>query len=146
MQFDIQVYLPDLLLYTLDQLTMAHTVEGRVPMLRTDFVNDCFNFHPKMHVNATKTKLLMREMAKDRLDPRTLIAKKQGFSGPVKHWIINNKKEFKERVMAAKEIPYLSQLNVEQYWKDENSINVKSSTEIFAIFCLSTWYHNKLTN
>ena len=146
MQFDIQVYLPDLLLYTLDQLTMAHTVEGRVPMLRTDFVNDCFNFHPNMHVNATKTKLLMREMAKDRLDPRTLIAKKQGFSGPVKHWILNNKKDFKERVMAAKEIPYLSQLNVEQYWKDENSINVKSSTEIFTIFCLSTWYHNKLKN
>lgn len=146
MHFDIQVYLPDLLLYTLDQLTMAHTVEGRVPMLRTDFINDCFNYHPKMHVKANRTKLLMREMAKDRLDPRTLTAKKQGFSGPVKHWILNNKKEFKERVMAAKDIPYLSQLNVEQYWKDEKSIHVNSSTEIFAIFCLSTWYYNKLNN
>jgi asparagine synthase (glutamine-hydrolysing) len=146
MHFDIQVYLPDLLLYTLDQLTMAHTVEGRVPMLRTDFINDCFNYHPKMHVKANRTKLLMREMAKDRLDPRTLTAKKQGFSGPIKHWILNNKKEFKERVMAAKDIPYLSQLNVEQYWKDEKSIHINSSTEIFAIFCLSTWYYNKLNN
>jgi len=144
MHFDIQVYLPDLLLYTLDQLTMAHTIEGRVPMLSTDFINDCFNYHPKMHVNATRTKVLMREMAKDRLDPRTLTAKKQGFSGPIIHWILNNKIKFKERVMAAREIPYLSQLNVERYWKDKNSINVNSSTEIFTIFCLSTWYHNKL--
>jgi asparagine synthase (glutamine-hydrolysing) len=143
MHFDLQVYVPDLLLYTLDQLTMASTVEGRVPLLNTNFIRESYNLHPSMHVTATKTRLLMREMAKQRIDPRTLIMKKQGFSGPVKHWINSNEKLFKERVMAVREIPFLEDLKVDHYWQQSNKDTPVLRAEIFMLFCLSTWYQNR---
>jgi asparagine synthase (glutamine-hydrolysing) len=143
MHFDLQVYVPDLLLYTLDQLTMASTVEGRVPLLNTEFIRASYNLHPDMHVTATKTRLMMREMAKGRLDPQTFLAKKQGFSGPVRHWVSNNEKLFKERVMAVREIPFLEGLKVDHYWNKENQEDSLLRSEIFTLFCLSTWYQNK---
>jgi len=146
MHFDLQVYVPDLLLFTLDQLTMANTVEGRVPLLNTEFIKACYNLHPAMHVTATKTRLMMRQMAKDRLLPDTLNAKKQGFSGPVKYWINKNENVFKERVMAIREIPNFQGINVEHYWTKENRENPILKSEIFTLFCLSTWYHNKIKN
>lgn len=143
MHFDLQVYLPDLLLYTLDQLTMASTVEGRVPLLNTNFIEASYNLHPNMHVTSTKTRLLMREMAKQRIDPRTLTMKKQGFSGPVRHWVNSNEKLFKERVMSVREIPFLEDLEVDHYWKESNKDNPLLRSEIFTLFCLATWYQNK---
>lgn len=143
MHFDLQVYVPDLLLYTLDQLTMASTVEGRVPLLNTEFIKASYNLHPDMHVTTTKTRLMMREMAEGRVDPQTLQAKKQGFSGPVRHWINNNEQLFKERVMAVREIPLLKDLKVDHYWNKENKDNALLRSEIFTLFCLSTWYQNK---
>ncbi len=143
MHFDLQVYIPDLLLYTLDQLTMASTVEGRVPMLNTDFIKASYNLHPDMHVLGNTTRLVMRTMAKTRLDPLTLTTKKQGFSGPVKHWINSNEKTFKERVMAVNELPFLSDIKLDQYWLPENKDNPIFRSEIFLLYCLSTWYQNR---
>ena len=81
MQFDLQVYLPDLLLMLLDQLTMAHTVEGRVPLLDIDLLTASFSLDPSLHARPTSpdTRCLMRRMAAGQLDERTFTARKQGF-------------------------------------------------------------------
>lgn len=140
MRFDLQVYLPDLLLLLLDQLTMAHTVEGRVPLLDADLVAASYALPSSMHARPGETKRLMRRMATDRLDPRTLRAPKQGFSGPVAQWVSRNAGVFRDRTLAVREIPGLERIPVERLWTNDGRNRPRRMSELFSLFCLSTWY------
>jgi asparagine synthase (glutamine-hydrolysing) len=145
MSFDLQVYLPDLLLLTLDQLTMAHTVEGRVPLLDIDLINASYSLDPELHAIPTQstTRRLMRAMAVGRVDPRTFSSRKLGFSGPVRDWVKCNSAVFKEVVLAARDIPELRGLPFEALWKSgERNQDPSWAKDMFAIYCFSRWYHN----
>lgn len=144
MSFDLQVYLPDLLLMTLDQLTMAHTVEGRVPLLDIELIKASYSLSPELHASPTKstTRRLMREMAVARVDPRTFTARKQGFSGPVRYWIAHNSAVFKEVIMAAREIPEIRGWPIEELWKSgEREQTPAWAKDMFTLYCFSRWYH-----
>jgi asparagine synthase (glutamine-hydrolysing) len=143
MQFDLQVYLPDLLLFLLDQLTMAHTVEGRVPLLDTELIAASYALQPALHADPAKseTRCLMRRMAQERLDPRTFTARKQGFSGPVRAWINANRDIFRARTMSARDIPELAHLQPERWWADPSAEqNPYWAQEVFMLYCFTTWY------
>jgi asparagine synthase (glutamine-hydrolysing) len=142
MTFDLKVYLPDLLLMLLDQLTMAHTIEGRVPLIDVDLVTASFALPATLHATADRTKLLMRRMAANRVDPRTLTAPKQGFSGPIWRWIADNRELFRERTMAVREVPGCQHLPVDALWSEPKAAEThRWSTEVFLLFVLSTWFH-----
>ncbi len=143
MAFDLQVYLPDLLLSLLDQITMAHTIEGRVPLLDLNLLSASYSLQANLHANPTQstTRKLMRLMAKNKLDPQTFTAPKQGFSGPVKRWIEENKNQFKERTMTLRAIDGLEFLNPELWWTNSSLMNSPAwAHEIFLMYCLATWY------
>jgi asparagine synthase (glutamine-hydrolysing) len=142
MEFDLQVYLPDLLLMLLDQLTMAHTVEGRVPLLDVDLIAASYALAPELHANPrhAQTRMLMRRMAAGKLDERTFTARKQGFSGPVRSWIDSNRAIFRERVMACREVPGLERLQPDAWWKSGAEHNPYWAQEVFLLYCFTTWY------
>ena len=143
MLFDLQVYLPDLLLSVLDQITMSHTIEGRVPLLDLDLVSESYSLQANLHANPTQatTRKLMRLMAKNKLDPKTYTAPKQGFSGPVKRWIEENSEQFRDRTMTLKYIEGLEYLNPELWWTDPKLKNDPAwAHEVFLMYCLATWY------
>ncbi len=145
MSFDLQVYLPDLLLMTLDQLTMAHTVEGRVPLLDLDLINASYSLDPELHASPTQSesRRLMRGMAVGRLDSRTFTSRKLGFSGPVRYWVTHNIAIFREVIMAAREIPELRGWPIEKLWKSGEKDQTPSWTkDMFILYCFSRWYHN----
>jgi len=148
MQFDLQVYLPDLLLMLLDQLTMAHTVEGRVPLLDVPLVTASYSFSAELHANpfSAERRRLMKRMAQGRLDPQTFTAPKQGFSGPVLSWIRNNQSRFMEVVMGARNIPVLSHLPLEQLWNvGQKRQDPFWAPEVFSLYCFSAWYHARVS-
>lgn len=145
MFFDLQVYLPDLLLMLMDQLTMAHTIEGRVPFLDINLISTSLSLNPSYHAKGQQTRILQRKMAKNMVDERTYSAKKQGFSGPVPHWIDNNLNKFKEKVMAIREIPGLEKLPVERICKSGiTSENQFWHNDMFSLYCLSVWYQGNV--
>lgn len=143
MQFDFQVYLPDLLLMLLDQLTMVHTVEGRVPLLDVDLIRASFSLSPELHASpkGRTTRRLMREMAVGRVDQRTFSARKMGFSGPVLSWVLNNSAAFKDGVMQARENPVTCGLPVEKLWNEGQKRPDHSwGMDMFSIYCFTRWY------
>lgn len=141
MSFDLQVYLPDMLLLLLDQLTMASTVEGRVPYLDISLVKANLSINPQFHCNGKETKIVQKLIAKGKIDERTYSASKQGFSGPVPHWIENNFDHFKEQVFALKKIDIFSDYNFELVFKSNSSqLGYKDYYDIFSLYCFSLWY------
>ena len=142
MCFDLRVYLPDLLLMLLDQLTMAHTVEGRVPLLDVDLIAASYRLPAALHASSHTTRRLMRRMAVDRVDPQTLHAVKQGFSGPMGRWMTDNRDIARERTMAVRSIPALAAMPVEELWAAGASERYpRWAMEVFSLFAFSTWYY-----
>lgn len=75
--FDLNYYMESVLL-TVDRLSMAHTIEVRVPFLDNDLVDFCLSLPHKFRFN----KELLRRAFKDLLPKEILNGKKQGFSSP----------------------------------------------------------------
>lgn len=139
---DIDLYLPDLLLMLFDQISMAHTIEGRVPYLDIDLVEESISLPPSYHISNNYTRLLQKEIGKDIIDKRTYTAKKQGFSGPFISWIDHNKRSFQDVIMTLREIDGFDQLNLEKVFSFEYQKKKRNwHNEVFSLYCLATWYN-----
>jgi asparagine synthase (glutamine-hydrolysing) len=146
MGFDMSVYLPDEILYLFDQMTMANTVEGRVPLLDKNLVEMALQFPPQSHVHQGKTKVLFREIAESYLGYEHVWRRKHGFSGPVPLWVNTNVKLFQDIARTVTEIPGLEDFNVTHYLNPSIStiLNTKDSFAIFTLYCLRRWYDAQL--
>ena len=138
MLFDLQVYLPDQLLYLLDQMTMAHTIEGRVPLLDTDVVEFAFNFHAHEHTRGGQTKAILKKVAEPYLGLAHTQRKKQGFAGSSSWWVKHNYAPFVEVIAGLAHIPYFEKFDLDDFLAQE--LNEKHSNDIFILYCFGKWY------
>jgi asparagine synthase (glutamine-hydrolysing) len=84
---DVKTYLVDDILTKLDRMSMAASLEARVPFLDHRIVEFALNLPPHMKLNGNQTKVILRKIMAGRL-PREVIEKnKEGFSIPLKHWL-----------------------------------------------------------
>lgn len=142
MDFDLLVYLPDLLLMVLDQITMANTLEGRVPLLDLELIKQARRLPAKFHAKprSKKTRRLLQKMSIHRISPNTSRLKKRGFSGPVQNWVSANQEHFYSIVSQVKiktsqnEIPLYTHL-----LKNKKTFSKQESNEVFLLYCLSKW-------
>ena len=141
MGFDLSVYLPDEILLLFDQMTMAHTIEGRVPLLDVEVVEAAFRFPPKSHVENHQTKKLFREIAANYLGESHVWRKKQGFAGPVPWWVNENLHSFRRIAMSTLDIPYMAPAE-QQIRKlcQKPEPNGQEAHALFILYCLQRWY------
>jgi asparagine synthase (glutamine-hydrolysing) len=86
MAFDFETYLPDDCLTKVDRMSMAHSIESRVPLLDHQVVELAASLPPSMKIRGDRRKHLLKELA-FRLVPRELLDRpKQGFGVPIGHW------------------------------------------------------------
>jgi len=83
---ELNTYLPEDLLTLLDRTTMAHSVEGRVPLLDHRLVEAALAVPPGIRTPGGRQKSLERAIAADFLPKSLLSAPKQGFASPVPAW------------------------------------------------------------
>jgi asparagine synthase (glutamine-hydrolysing) len=84
---DVCSYLPDDILAKVDRMSMAVSLESRVPFLDKEIVELAFQVPDRLKLRGRETKWLLKRIA-ERYVPRTAIYRpKEGFSVPLKHWI-----------------------------------------------------------
>jgi len=84
---DVKTYLVDDILTKVDRMSMAASVETRVPLLDHRIVEFALNLPPNMKIRGGRTKVILRRAMTDRLPGAVLRKPKQGFSIPLKHWL-----------------------------------------------------------
>ena len=84
---DIKTYLVDDILTKVDRMSMAASLEARVPLLDHRIVEFAVNLPPKMKIHRGNTKIILRRTMKNILPKSVLKKPKQGFSIPIKHWL-----------------------------------------------------------
>lgn len=83
---DLKYWLPDNLLERADRLTMASSIELRVPFLDQELIEFCNALHPSAKSTWLGTKNLLRETMRTRLPHEVLQRRKVGFTTPVSQW------------------------------------------------------------
>lgn len=84
---DIKTYLVEDILAKVDRMSMAASLEARVPLLDHRIVEFAVNLPTNMKMHRGQTKLILREAMAHLLPSTTLNRPKQGFSIPLKHWL-----------------------------------------------------------
>lgn len=142
MDLDLSAYLPDEIMFLFDQMTMANTVEGRVPLVDVDLVEMSLRFPPESHVRDGRTKCLFRQIAEPYLGHEHVWRKKHGFSGPVPYWVNRNRSHFQKIAGAVADIPGLEHFQLPAYLKSRESVELgqKEAFELFTLYCLVRWH------
>jgi asparagine synthase (glutamine-hydrolysing) len=83
---DLQTYLPGDILTKVDRMSMANSLEARVPLLDHPLVEFACSLPPELRFRRGTTKYLLKRVLEGRVPPQVLSRPKQGFAVPLESW------------------------------------------------------------
>jgi asparagine synthase (glutamine-hydrolysing) len=86
MRFDADTYLPEDILVKVDRMSMAHSLESRVPLLDLEVVAFAFRLPVHFKMRQGRGKHLLKELASTMLPREMVERRKQGFGVPLGVW------------------------------------------------------------
>jgi len=87
MHIDIETWLPNDVLLKADKMSMAHSLEARVPFLDHDFAEFCASIPPKLKIHWLTEKFILRRAMKGIVPDEILRRRKHGFTVSLKPWL-----------------------------------------------------------
>jgi asparagine synthase (glutamine-hydrolysing) len=86
MRFDFETYLPEDVLTKVDRMSMAHSIESRVPLLDNTVIDYAATLPARFKIRAGRRKHVLKEALRPLLPAGILDRKKQGFGIPLGTW------------------------------------------------------------
>jgi asparagine synthase (glutamine-hydrolysing) len=86
MRFDAETYLPEDVLTKVDRMSMAHSIESRVPLLDNEVVAFASSLPAAFKINDGRRKHVLKQVAAAILPAEILARRKQGFGVPLGIW------------------------------------------------------------
>ena len=90
---DLRFYLQDDILFKVDRMSMAHSLEVRAPYLDHEFVEFVCSLKPDLKLKGLTPKYILKEAAKGLLPEKIIHRAKKGFGVPIAQWINSDLKE-----------------------------------------------------
>jgi asparagine synthase (glutamine-hydrolysing) len=86
LEFDQRYYLADDILYKVDRMSMAHSLEARPPFLDPRIIDFSARLPEQFKLRGQQSKYVLRRLMQDKLPPNVLRRPKIGFDIPVHEW------------------------------------------------------------
>jgi asparagine synthase (glutamine-hydrolysing) len=93
MRFDAETYLPEDVLTKVDRMSMAHSIESRVPLLDNEVIAFAGMLPAALKIKDGRRKHILKEVAASLLPPGMVDRRKQGFGVPLGVWFRGNLRE-----------------------------------------------------
>lgn len=87
---DLKMRLPELLLMRVDKMSMAVSLEARVPFLDDRFVSYAMGIPTKLKTTKGESKYILKQAIKNIIPDNIIHRKKQGFDAPVYDWMMDD--------------------------------------------------------
>ncbi len=84
---DSKTYLPGDILTKVDRMTMANSLEARVPLLDHELIEFVVGIPSHLKMNGLETKYILKKAMEDIVPNEILYREKQGFGVPIGEWI-----------------------------------------------------------
>ena len=135
---DTKTWLTDDLLVKADKMTMANSVELRVPLLDHKVLEFAASLPGKYKVKGRTTKLIAKKTLESRVPAEILNRKKTGFPVPYESWLRGEIKDWMQDVLLDRETlsrGYFKKSGIEQLIAD-NGATGRYSKELFSLVTL----------
>jgi asparagine synthase (glutamine-hydrolysing) len=86
LDFDQRYYLSDDILYKVDRMSMAHSLEARPPFLDSRIIDFAARLPERFKLHGSTSKYVLRQLMKDKLPSNVLRRPKIGFDIPIHEW------------------------------------------------------------
>jgi asparagine synthase (glutamine-hydrolysing) len=101
---DFKLFLADDILVKVDRMSMATSLEARAPFLDKDVVELAFRMPGSLKLNGYRRKHVLKQAMADKLPPRILNRRKEGFSIPMKNWLRSELRPLMESLLSRERI------------------------------------------
>ncbi len=133
---DLKIRLPELILMRVDKMTMANSLEARVPFLDHNLVQKTIDLPKNIKIKKNNLKFLLKDIIKGLLPNEIVNRKKQGFGLPLKDWFqdglgINEKEIINEFVDRTE---FFKKQTIQKL------IDRKGDTRLWFILNLAIWW------
>jgi asparagine synthase (glutamine-hydrolysing) len=139
---DTKTWLPDDLLIKADKMTMANSLELRVPLLDHRLLEFAASLPAHYKLNGFNLKYIWKKALSKRVPNSILKRKKAGFPVPYEFWLRNNFKDQIREILTDRktmERGYFQRAAVEKLI-DANGDSGTYSKEVFSLVALELWH------
>jgi asparagine synthase (glutamine-hydrolysing) len=139
---DTKTWLPDDLLVKADKMTMANSIELRVPLLDHKMLEFAASLPTAFKVRGFRTKHILKEILYDRVPPTILNRPKTGFPIPYERWLSHDFKEYvRELLLDGRTLGrgYFRKRAVEALLA-RNAHSGDFAKEVFSLMVLELWH------
>jgi len=139
---DTKTWLPDDLLIKADRMTMANSIELRVPFLDHKVLEFAAGLAGNQKVRGFQMKYLLKKALANHVPVEILRRRKEGFANPSASWLAHDLKDMVADILLdSKSISrgYFKRQAVEQLI-NRNSKSVRNTPEVFSLVVLELWH------
>jgi len=140
---DTKIWLPDNLLMKNDKMTMAASIEGRLPLLDAQLIAYAASIPSHLKVHCGTTKYILKRAYADFLPEAILKRRKMGFNVPIGNWFRSVLRAFltdlllSERMRSRGIVEYKV---VEQMLRDHMRGRSNYQAQLFLLASLELWF------
>ncbi len=143
MQFlDLNLWLPGDILLKADKMSMAHSIELRVPFLDKEVIKVASSLPKLQRVNKIDTKYALRKAAGDILPEEWANRPKVGFPVPIRYWFrtLDNYNRIKEKFASDTANTFFHTDQLMSYLDEHFQNKANHARYIWTVFVFLTWY------
>ncbi|TAJ07290.1 MAG: asparagine synthase (glutamine-hydrolyzing) [Nitrospirae bacterium] len=143
MGLDLQTYLPDDLLRMGDRLSMAHSLELRVPFCDHELLAFACSLPPSVRFDGWTLKGFMRKALGRFLPPAILNAPKRGFQVPIARWLREDLREMVRDLLSDETVRrrgYVKPEYVRWLLREHDAGRRNFADQIYAMVVLELWH------
>jgi asparagine synthase (glutamine-hydrolysing) len=130
----------------MDIATMAHSLEGRSPLLSRELMEYVPGLDDKFKVQGSRTKYILRKLATKYLPSELIDQPKRGFEIPLKKWIDHELKDLvADHILPASSFSssFARKGFIQDLWdRKTGASDEKRAKMIWTFFALEVWYKN----
>ena len=146
---DIKTVLPNDYLTKVDRMSMANSLEVRVPFLDHKLLNFAMSISSKYKVRGLTTKYLLKKIMKDKLPKEIIEGRKKGFSIPLSRWFREGFSTLIQEFLSedlVKKRGYFNHDVIKRLSTDHFSGKKDNSKQLWTLICFEIWHRRFYEN
>lgn len=140
---DMNLWMPGDILLKADKMSMAHSLELRVPYLDKEVMALAGTLPSNYKINAKNSKYVLREAAKEVIPTQWGERKKVGFTVPFKHWIREEKyyRLIKDMFESEATHEFFEQENLLELLEAHYKGSANNARQIYTVYTFLIWHN-----
>jgi asparagine synthase (glutamine-hydrolysing) len=140
---DSKTYLPGDILTKVDRMSMAHSIEARVPLLDHKLIEFVQAIPARLKLREKTTKHILKRAVRNLIPPEIIDRPKQGFDVPIKKWLNDELRDLLNDTLTdsrTRQRGYFNQCAVEAILDEHRRGRRDNSRHLWGLLTLELWH------